>query len=208
MAGREWRAVVYRLCSCIESIQKGPLRAFCLRLLLLLLLLLLRLLLVPRGSLLRFPFLLHGCVASDSMRRTTLGGLSPAQLNARGGAGGGGGAGRISGLGGKSRLLGGGGSHAAPGAGAGAVDNRLSAGSQRRSSSLYGAVSSKGPPVKSDPRPLTDKGYQQQCIRVLLNYLSSHGYTIMRCRRSCSWRRRARSFCTSCNSSSAALTAT
>ena len=29
---------------------------------------------------------------------------------------------------------------------------------------------------KSDPRPVSDKAYQANCIRVLIAYLSTHGY--------------------------------
>ena len=29
---------------------------------------------------------------------------------------------------------------------------------------------------KSDPRPISDKAYQANCVRVLIAYLSAHGY--------------------------------
>eukprot|EP00897_Mesotaenium_endlicherianum_P005743 jgi/Mesen1/5197/ME000258S04289 len=54
--------------------------------------------------------------------------------------------------------------------------DRLSAGQARapipRRSSMY----NKTPQIVSDPRPLSDKGYQQTCIRTLITYLTQHGY--------------------------------
>eukprot|EP00951_Prasinocladus_malaysianus_P028657 scaffold261935_cov46-Prasinocladus_malaysianus.AAC.1 len=47
----------------------------------------------------------------------------------------------------------------------------LDAGSTRRSS-VYG----KGGGLKTDPRPVTDKAYQQSCVRTIITYLTSHGY--------------------------------
>eukprot|EP00798_Chlamydomonas_sp_ICE-L_P031182 gene31182-6326_t len=44
---------------------------------------------------------------------------------------------------------------------------------ESRRSSVHGHKSS-GP--RQDPRPLTDKSYQANCIRSLITYLSSHGY--------------------------------
>ena len=41
------------------------------------------------------------------------------------------------------------------------------------SSSQYGKSSS-GP--KQDPRPVSDKAYQANCIRLLISYLTAHGY--------------------------------
>lgn len=43
---------------------------------------------------------------------------------------------------------------------------------QRRSS----AYTTKAPGVKSDPRPVADKLYQQNCIRAVIAYLASHAY--------------------------------
>lgn len=103
-------------------------------------------------------------------RRQTLGPLSPAAPNARGG-------------GAASRIL-------AAGKDGGASvppksrkslapsammmhDGRSSlAGVDPRRSSAFGAKT--GP--KSDPRPLGDKNFQNDCIRTVITYLSTHGY--------------------------------
>ncbi len=42
---------------------------------------------------------------------------------------------------------------------------------QRRSSTYSGASG-----VKSDPRPVTDKSYQQKLVRTLIQFLTEHGY--------------------------------
>lgn len=49
----------------------------------------------------------------------------------------------------------------------------VSAGGQpQRRSSTYGNSSG----VKSDPRPVSDKGYQQKLVRTLIQFLTEHGY--------------------------------
>ena len=90
-------------------------------------------------------------------RRKTLAGLSPAQLNSR--------------------------ASLAPGRGkAGAaaklpLDKALSrmslAGPVARRSSAY---TTKASGVKSDPRPISDKGFQAACIRTVIAYLAAHGF--------------------------------
>lgn len=50
---------------------------------------------------------------------------------------------------------------------------RLSlAGPVQRRSSTYTKVAG----VKQDPRPVSDKLFQQNCIRLIITYLASHGY--------------------------------
>jgi kinetochore protein NDC80 len=48
---------------------------------------------------------------------------------------------------------------------------RNSVGGDRRQS-----MAAPSAPAKVDPRPISDKGYQQECIRDLLNYLVNSGY--------------------------------
>ena len=118
-------------------------------------------------------------------RRTTLSAVSPSGINARRASLGvstrvaqGGGAG------GKSQQ-GGAGGGATGGAGprrqslmrtpAPATAGRPSMGGGTRRSSMYGkAAGSNGP--KSDPRPVTDKHFQQSCVRAIISYLSTHSY--------------------------------
>lgn len=45
-------------------------------------------------------------------------------------------------------------------------------GLQRRSSTF----GKKPTGSKQDPRPISDKGYQQNCARLLIQYLSTHSY--------------------------------
>lgn len=106
-------------------------------------------------------------------RRQTLGGLSPAQLNSRASFG----PSRISKDGKSSKkvtALSGRQSLAPKPAGNPQPNSRLStlSGVQRRSST-YGKKTT-GP--KQDPRPVSDKAYQHDCIRQLIEYLSTHSY--------------------------------
>lgn len=106
-------------------------------------------------------------------RRQTLGGLSPAQLNSRASFG----PSRITKDGKSSKkatVLSGRQSLAPKPANNSQPNNRLStlSGVQRRSST-YGKKTT-GP--KQDPRPVSDKAYQHDCIRQLIEYLSTHGY--------------------------------
>ena len=106
-------------------------------------------------------------------RRQTLAGLSPAQLNSRASLG----PSRITKDGktnkkvvpmsSRQSLVPKSASNSQP-------NSRLStvSGVQRRSST-YGKKTT-GP--KQDPRPVSDKGYQHDCIRQLIEYLSTHGY--------------------------------
>ncbi|GAB4815903.1 hypothetical protein N2152v2_002949 [Parachlorella kessleri] len=48
----------------------------------------------------------------------------------------------------------------------------LAGGPVQRRSSTYTKASG----VKQDPRPVSDKQYQQNCIRVIITYLAGHGY--------------------------------
>ncbi|PRW33702.1 Kinetochore NDC80 [Chlorella sorokiniana] len=89
-------------------------------------------------------------------RRKTLGALAPGQLNAR--------------------------QSLAPGAGGKAagklpLDKALSrmslAGPVARRSSAY---TTKASGVKQDPRPVSDKGFQQACIRTVITYLAAHSF--------------------------------
>eukprot|EP00887_Chlorella_sp_A99_P000063 scaffold16.g63.t1 len=105
-------------------------------------------------------------------RRKTLAGLSqlsPAQLNSRASLA-------------PGRVLkgepGGAARAGAPGAGAKLpLDKALArmslAGPVQRRSSAY---TTKAPGVKSDPRPIGDKLYQQNCVRTVIAYLASHAY--------------------------------
>ena len=103
-------------------------------------------------------------------RRQALGGLSPAQLNSRASFG----PSRITkdGKGSKHSIIGR--QSLAPKPGSGQPNSGLStlSGVQRRSST-YGKKTT-GP--KQDPRPVSDKAYQHDCIRQLIEYLSTHGY--------------------------------
>ena len=106
-------------------------------------------------------------------RRQTLGGLSPAQLNSRASFG----PSRITKDGKSSKkvtVLSGRQSLAPKPANTSQPNSRLStlSGLHRRSST-YGKKTT-GP--KQDPRPVSDKAYQQDCIRQLIEYLSTHGY--------------------------------
>ncbi|KAL3162305.1 hypothetical protein ABBQ32_009992 [Trebouxia sp. C0010 RCD-2024] len=106
-------------------------------------------------------------------RRQTLAGLSPAQLNSRASFG----PSRITKEGKNSKkitALISRQSLATKPAGNPQPTSRLSplSGVQRRSST-YGKKTT-GP--KQDPRPVSDKGYQHDCIRQLIEYLSTHGY--------------------------------
>lgn len=119
------------------------------------------------------------------MRRTTLG---PIQNNAamygtaRGArASMGGGTGRMSFGGGPSRMGPPKAKGAAAGAGAaGAGRHSYAPVSKPRRSSGAAAASRRstagGRHIKSDPRPLADKAYQNQGIRALIKYLSEHAY--------------------------------
>ena len=44
--------------------------------------------------------------------------------------------------------------------------------SLQRRASIYGA----GPTVRADPRPLSDKAFQNSCMQKLITYLATHGY--------------------------------
>ncbi len=106
-------------------------------------------------------------------RRQTLGGLSPAQLNSRASFG----PSRITKDGKSSKkvtALSGRQSIAPKAASNSQPNSRLStlSGLHRRSST-YGKKTT-GP--KQDPRPVSDKAYQHDCIRQLIEYLSTHGY--------------------------------
>lgn len=106
-------------------------------------------------------------------RRQTLGGLSPAQLNSRASFG----PSRITKDGKSSKkvtVMSGRHSLAPKPANTSQPNSRLStlSGLHRRSS-IYGKKTT-GP--KQDPRPVSDKAYQQDCIRQLIEYLSTHGY--------------------------------
>ena len=113
----------------------------------------------------------HSKLAGTMGRRTTLGAISPGSMNAR-----------RSSLGISSRVAQGTGGAAGKQSNAGSsrrqslrppsTTGRQSTGGTRRSS-LYNKTVS-GP--KSDPRPVTDKSYQQACVRSIISYLSSHGY--------------------------------
>ena len=89
-------------------------------------------------------------------RRRTLGGLSPAQVNTRAGTGG---------------------ARAGTGAGKRLTMAHVPESGQAKTSS-NSRVSFFGKPgqVKTDPRPITDRNYMGNCIRNLINYLTSHGY--------------------------------
>ncbi|KAK9828671.1 hypothetical protein WJX72_001447 [[Myrmecia] bisecta] len=114
-------------------------------------------------------------------RRQTLGGLSPSQLNSRQSLG----PSRIGKDGkaakktdalwsGRQSLAGGRlpSQAVAPAAVPSKPAPAAAAGAQRRSSTAY----SKPAGVKTDPRPVSDKAYQGNCIRLLIQYLSTHGY--------------------------------
>jgi kinetochore protein NDC80 len=100
-------------------------------------------------------------------RRKTLAGLSPAQLNTR-----------ASLAPGRGLPLAG----AKGGAGGGATKlplekalSRMSlAGPVARRSSAYTTVNKSG--LKCDPRPISDKGFQQACVRTVIAYLAAHGF--------------------------------
>ncbi len=106
-------------------------------------------------------------------RRQTLGGLSPAQLNSRSSFGpsritkDGKSSTKVTAMSGRQSL-------APKAANNNQPNSRLStlSGVQRRSST-YGKTMT-GP--KQDPRPVSDKAYQHDCIRQLIEYLSTHGY--------------------------------
>lgn len=116
-----------------------------------------------------------------SERRQTLGGLSASRMNSRQSLG----AGRVASGEGRKSL---GGAPASTGqsffsGGRPSIGGRPSGGSvsgtstsqrnslQRRAS-MYGA----GPAVRQDPRPLSDRSFQQSCTKKLIEYLASHGY--------------------------------
>ena len=88
-------------------------------------------------------------------RRRTLGGLSPAQVNTRAGTGG---------------------ARAGTGAGKRLTMAHVPESGQAKTSN-NSRVSFFGKPgqVKTDPRPITDRNYMGNCIRNLINYLTSHG---------------------------------
>jgi kinetochore protein NDC80 len=95
-------------------------------------------------------------------RRKTLAGLSPSQLNTRQGAG------RASLA--PGRVI-------KPNSQAGKLEQAmgrlsLAGGPVQRRSSTY----TKAAGVKQDPRPVSDKLFQQNCIRVIITYLAGHGY--------------------------------
>lgn len=52
---------------------------------------------------------------------------------------------------------------------------RTSIGGGTRRSSMYGKASAPGA-TRPDPRPISDKAYQQSCVRTIITYLSGHGY--------------------------------
>ena len=54
------------------------------------------------------------------------------------------------------------------------VPNGMKPGLQRRAS-FHGGKSSQ---PRTDPRPLNDRGFQQECIRTLMGYLMTHGYNV------------------------------
>lgn len=98
-------------------------------------------------------------------RRKTLAGLSPAQLNARASLA-------------PSRGMGGGGKAGVAAAGGKLpIEKALSrmslAGPVARRSSAY---TTKASGLKSDPRPVSDKGFQATCIRTVIAFLAGHGY--------------------------------
>lgn len=94
-------------------------------------------------------------------RRKTLAGLSPAQLNSRASLApgralpskGGGGGGKL---------------HLEK-----ALSRMSLAGPIARRSSAY---TTKASGLKSDPRPVSDKGFQAACIRTVIAYLAAHGF--------------------------------
>lgn len=101
----------------------------------------------------RPPILCAGRAASMAERRKTLAGVENRQSLAPG------------------RVV-----KPATGAGLDKAMARLSlAGPVQRRSSTYTAA--KGAPgVKQDPRPVSDKGFQANCGRVIITYLAAHGY--------------------------------
>lgn len=116
-----------------------------------------------------------------SSRRQTLGGLSASQINSRQSIG----AGRVAtgegrkSLGasvsaGQSFFSGGGrpsiGGRPSGGSVAGAPTSQRN--SLQRRASMYGS----GPAVRQDPRPLSDKAFQNACMHKVMSYLTSHGY--------------------------------
>lgn len=105
-------------------------------------------------------------------RRKTLGGLSPAQVNVRSSVG----PARVTKDGTVSRKTMGFGRASLAGA-RGPANNLPSsrlglAGPAPRRSSQAGKAAG----IKQDPRPISDKSFQGQCIRNLIGYLSTHGY--------------------------------
>lgn len=50
------------------------------------------------------------------------------------------------------------------------------AGSQRDSGARRSGAFGKGGGARTDPRPVSDKAFQQACIRSLITYLTGHGY--------------------------------
>mgnify|MGYP001810872245 CR=1 FL=1 len=96
-------------------------------------------------------------------RRKTLAGLSPAQLNARASLApsrGGGGKGVACGAGGRVPIE-------------KALSRMSLAGPLARRSSAY---TTKVAGVRSDPRPVSDKGFQAACVRTVIAYLAGHGF--------------------------------
>jgi kinetochore protein NDC80 len=113
----------------------------------------------------------------DAMRRSTLGAMSPSQLNRR--ASGSIGAARV--LGKQSRL-----SNVFPMAVASALNRQQLGGppppqpsNLPRRSSIHGkAASSQQQPQHVDSRPFNEKSFQHDCIRKLTAYLTTHGYNV------------------------------
>ena len=110
----------------------------------------------------------------DNRRRQTLGQMSPAQVNSRLSMG-------------PSRIMkeGKAGSKPMPprpslAPSGAAVPNRAQPSGRmapagvpaQRRASTYGKPGN----VKSDPRPVSDKAYQQACIRTVISYLTTHNY--------------------------------
>jgi kinetochore protein NDC80 len=55
------------------------------------------------------------------------------------------------------------------------VPNGSKPGLLQRRASFHGGKSSQ---PRTDPRPINDRGFQQECIRTLTGYLMTHGYNV------------------------------
>jgi len=106
------------------------------------------------------------------MRRTTLGPVSSSGMNSRLSIGGN--AMRQSAFPGKDdrRMS----SIPAPGGRLSAGPNRRGSVASNRQSIRASGISGGRPGSKSDPRPVSDRAYMQQCIRNLICFLSEHGF--------------------------------